>query len=128
MREFRELLEKDVAERIRKAKARNAEKLQEHEDKLQSKVDKERESLDGHYKGLRDQYEKAERQRQEVELARFRREQQKQLDNKRGDIEKLRQEKARIKAEFDESVRRLMRDATQKLEADKRELDQDFEE
>ena len=68
MREFRELLEKDVAERIRKAKARNAEKLQEHEDKLQAKVDKERESLEDHYKNLRDQYEKSERQRQEVEL------------------------------------------------------------
>ena len=53
------------------------------------------------YERIRRQVEESERDRYEFEIEKFRNEQNKLLDNKRGDIDKLKTEKRKIQSEYD---------------------------
>ena len=58
----------------------------------------------------------------EFEIEKFRNEQNKMLDCKRGDIEKLKSEKRKIQSEYNLELDQLKREMDRKFEKEKREL------
>ena len=66
--------------------------------------------------------EDQERELYEFELEKFRNEQNKMLDSKRGDIQKLQAEKRKIQSEYNIELDQLKRDMDRRFEKEKREL------
>ena len=63
--------------------------------------------------------EETEKERFDFELEKFRKEQGRALDNKKGDIERLKTEKRKVQAEYQEMVDKLRRDMEKRLEREK---------
>ena len=71
---------------------------------------------------MRRTVEEGEKERYEFEIEKFRKEQNKQLEGKRGDIDRLKQEKAKVQGEFDAELASVKRELERKFEKEKREL------
>ena len=101
----------------------NAEqRLTNFERELDQKLEAEKLTLAGSYERIRRTIEESERERYEFELEKFKNEQNKQLDFKRGDIERLKTEKRKVQSEFNIELENLKRDFERKLEKEKREM------
>ena len=77
------------------------------------------------YERIRKTVEDSERERYEFELEKFKNEQNKTLEGKRGDIERLKTEKRKVQTEFNLEVETLKRDFERKLEKARREMQEE---
>ena len=101
----------------------NAEqRLANFEKELDHKLEAEKLALAGSYERIRRTVEESEKERYEFELEKFKNEQNKQLDGKRGDIERLKTEKRKVESEFNMELDQLKREFERKLEKEKREM------
>jgi len=75
---------------------RTDEKIREYELDLEQKLEQEKRSLVQSYERIRRTVEESEQERFDFEIEKFRKEQNKMLDGKRTDIEKLKSEKRKI--------------------------------
>ena len=97
-------------------------KIQDYERELNSKFESEKENLKEYYERIRKTVEEAEQERFDFEIEKFKKEQNKLLEGKKVDIDKLKSEKRKVQNEYDDQVDQLKRDMEKKLEREKRDL------
>ena len=74
------------------------------------------------YERIRRTVEESEQERFDFEIEKFRNEQNKMLDSKRVDIDRLKVEKRKIQTEYNQELEILRREIDRRLETEKREL------
>ena len=77
-------------------------KLAEFERDLASKYDDEKAQLEAYYDRLRKTIEESEQERFNFEIEKFKNEQNKMLEGKKVDIDKLKTEKRKVQQEYDD--------------------------
>ena len=97
-------------------------KLRDYEREFEVKLDQEKKTLAASYDRIRRSTEQQEQERFEFELEKFRKEQNKALEAKRGDIDKLTSEKRKIQTEFSQQLEQLRKDSDRRYERENREL------
>ena len=116
---FREQLRQEE-ERERLALQREAEaQLRRLEQELDAKLEREQAALVESYARIRRAVEETEKERFDFELEKFRKEQGRALDTRKGDIERLKAEKRKVQAEYQDLVDKLRRDMEKRLEREK---------
>ena len=119
---FKDQLRKDEEREIRRIEEETKSKLQEFERELNHKFDTEKSSLVQYYERIRKTVEDSEQERFDFEVEKFKNEQNKLLDGKKIDIDKLKSEKRKVQLEYDEQIDQMKRDMEKKLEREKRDM------
>jgi len=77
-------------------------RLSEFERELNQKLESEKASLVQYYDRIRKTVEESEQERFDFEIEKFKKEQNKLLENKKVDIEKLKSEKRKVQSEYND--------------------------
>ena len=93
---MKEKLALDEEKELRSIQTNTEQRIKNYERELEQKLEAEKLGLVASYERIRRQVEESERDRYDFEIEKFRNEQNKLLDNKRGDIDKLKTEKRKI--------------------------------
>lgn len=89
---------------------------------MSSKFETEKQSLVQYYERIRKTVEESEQERFDFEIEKFQKQQNKLLESKKVDIDKLKAEKRKVQLEYDEQIDQMKRDMERKLEREKRDM------
>lgn len=107
---------------VRRVEDETSIKIKDFEKELNQKFDQEKQSLSSHYERIRKTVEDSEQERFDFEIEKFKKEQNKLLESKKVDIERLKSEKRKVQQEYDEQIEQMKREMERKLEREKRDL------
>ena len=125
LRAFKDRLAIEEEKEMQQIRTNAEQRMANFERELDQKLEAEKLTLAGSYERIRKTVEDGERERYEFELEKFKNEQNKHLDGKRGDIERLKTEKRKVQSEFNMELENLKREFERKLEREKRELQEE---
>ena len=89
---------------------------------MSEKFENEKQSLVQYYERIRKTVEESEQERFDFEIEKFQKQQNKLLESKKVDIDKLKAEKRKVQLEYDEQIDQMKRDMERKLEREKRDM------
>lgn len=89
---------------------------------MSAKFETEKQSLVQYYERIRKTVEESEQERFDFEIEKFQKQQNKLLESKKVDIDKLKAEKRKVQLEYDEQIDQMKRDMERKLEREKRDM------
>lgn len=100
--QFKEKLHVDEERERTAIQKESDEAIRRVEREIQEKFEKEKQTLVESYANIRKTIQESEKERFDYEISKFRQDQGRSLDSKKGDIEKLKNEKRKVQGEYNE--------------------------